>query len=434
MKIVLHIGMPKSGSTALQMGLHRNAASLQQHGVVYPSGDKYNLPKNHNILICAMRSAKRLPRAFKQIYSGQWETMRRDVEDFLTRVAERAVKGEAQILVLSGEMLFREMPPSSIAKLQEILRRLDPDGDPEIEVVAYVRRPADYYVSSMQQQLKASRNITVSKPVRYRAVLESYAPIAKTLTVVGYDRRTLHGGEINRDFLTRIAPDFGSDFRVKGLEKINAMNTTLSAEGMDLVHAYRSQNHPHSDRKFTSDTGEILRRLTALDAMVPGFVRPRPHEQVATYVDNSSVDLLWLRDRFGVAFADVDYDAIRSDLPPLAPPEHVGDVCAMDPTRRAALTDALLSDLSNTVDEGRGDAEADKADPLMRMVRTCTSDPNLREELTQWTLHAVAQRVRRDQPLHFKVTAPPVNQTAPTANQEKGTEPRSLSLLKWLNR
>ena len=87
-------------------------------------------------------------------------------------------------------------------------------------------------------------------------------------------------------------------------------NQTISAEGMDILHRYRCRNHAGADDVFTKDTDALIKVIEALEAAEAPH-RPTLHPAIARYVNGASVDLLWLRDRHGIVFADVDYAAPR---------------------------------------------------------------------------------------------------------------------------
>ena len=60
-RIILHIGMPKAGSTALQAALAAARRPLGKAGVLYPKG-----AFNHNFLVAGIAPVNRLGRVFAQ--------------------------------------------------------------------------------------------------------------------------------------------------------------------------------------------------------------------------------------------------------------------------------------------------------------------------------------------------------------------------------
>lgn len=338
MKLVLHIGMPKAGSTALQGGLLARQRELGRHGIVYPAGG--DLPKNHNMLICGLFRGENLPRLFRQIYTGDNRRMRREFAAFLAKLRTTVDTSGADTIILSSEMMFRNLGPKKITQLREILAELAE----EVQIVAYVRSPASFYLSRVQQGIKATSRIFPFTPVSYRAELKSYASLGADLTVAVYDRASLRGGDITLDFLSRVAPD--AVIAVEG-QAIREANTSMSAEGMDIVQRYRAANHASADGRFTPDTGEVLKAIAKIEAKEGGFTKPSALDHVRDYLERASVDLLWLRDRFGAVFPDIDYNRIAADVIPPPPPKRIADVCAFDPGLRDLMAMRVIHQLSS---------------------------------------------------------------------------------------
>ena len=332
MKLILHIGMPKAGSSALQSSLRKASPQLCRRGLLYPGGGE--LPKNHNMLVCSFVPPPELPRVLRQVYGGDKRRVRPAFEGFMRTLEAAVEQNKPDILVLSGEMLFRKFGTQRARALKRALSRLSD----EVTVVAYVRSPAQYYLSLVPQALKASSRISHPRPVPYRWELESYTRITDDIHVVAYERSALLDGDITRDFLHRFAPGRGDAL---GRKQLQQRNQTISAEGMDILHRYRCRNHAGADDVFTKDTDALRRAIEALEA-AEGPHRPTLHPEIARYVNGASVDLIWLRDRHGIVFADVDYDQIAGDLPRPPPPQSIAEICPVDAGRRDRMLAAIL--------------------------------------------------------------------------------------------
>jgi hypothetical protein len=344
MKLFLHIGMPKAGSTALQQTLGAAAADLEPKGICFPVG--HGLPKNHNMLVGGFLEHEKLPRLFRQIYANDDRRMRRDFRNFMAGLLARIATSKAHTIVLSGEMLFRKMGPRKIAALRDMLQ---PFAD-QITVMAYVRSPAQFYMSQVQQVLKASHKIVEPGPRLYRGPLESYEALTDDIRVVPYAREGLYGGDIARDFLHRLSPKLGDILRD---EQICQSNQTISAEGIDILQKYRKYGHPEENGTFTPDTGEVINLIAEAEAEIGGFTKPVVHEHVRDYLSCASVDLLWLRDRHGITFGDIDYDRITDRLSPPSPPDEILDICQLDQNLRDRLAVTVMHRLAERATEGR---------------------------------------------------------------------------------
>ena len=149
MKIILHIGIHKTGTTSIQYFCTRNARFLQEFGVHY--GLRKNLFHNVNFI-------------------GIWLAQERheEVKAYFEGVLHEAARSRMNSLLLSGESLFainRRSPgvdaisgkaywlreEKSVNALASML------SGHEVEVICYVRRQ-DVWVESFYNQMIKSRN------------------------------------------------------------------------------------------------------------------------------------------------------------------------------------------------------------------------------------------------------------------------------------
>jgi hypothetical protein len=337
MKIILHIGMPKSGSSALQAGLHAMRDELTGTGILYPeSGRGWH---SHQYLVYGSVAPERLPRQLLQAYGNDVQAIGRDGEAWLSALEKTIEATGPHTLILSEESLFKAATDDGLAWLNERLRRL---GD-AVSVVTYVRRPSDYYLSAVQQTLKASHRIAGPGPVAYRSTLEGYARhVADQMHVMKYEPAAWQDRDIVRHFLTSLIPT-GRALTVMSAQEVNS---SLSAEAMALLAEYRRQIWPHDHNRFTPDTNRLVRALIAVDKEVGGDRRPHLHDSIRWAIDHESIDLRWLRDEFGVVFDGIDYNAIHPAPARRPAAREVDDICPVDTKRQADVTFQLLRQLT----------------------------------------------------------------------------------------
>ena len=328
MRVLLHIGMTKAGSSALQAGLFAVRRELPGCGVLYPDGGRV---RNSQILLLqGLLPAERLPRGLQRLYGGDIGGLERDMHAWMAGVETAIDATRPHTLILSEEFLFYVVDESALTELR---RRMLSLGH-TVEVVVYVRRPSEHYLSSVQQLLKASHRIPGPNPVAYRPTIEGYANhVADRMHVVEYDRSDWPDGDILRHFLTAFVPDANACASVP----LEDVNESLSAEAMSLLAEYRERIWPDQHNRFTEDTNLVVRALAASDMEVAGDRAPSLHEHVARRVDQTSTDLPWLRETHGIVFDGVDYSAIQPAAdhhPPLA---SVDCMCPVDSSRRDEL-------------------------------------------------------------------------------------------------
>lgn len=334
MRIILHIGMPKAGSSALQAAFAGTRRALRKAGILYPRG-----AFNQNFLIAGLVEPDRIGRLFRQHYGDDDGAVRSDFAAYWRNIVEAIERHRPSDVLLSGESLFGALGHAGPEPLRAMLAPLAA----ETEIVCYVRRPSDHYLSQVQQQLKASWNIRPVGPVTYRRPIEAAMKAADRVHVIPYERSRFPGGDIVADFASRFLPAVATEL---GAASNPGQNPSMSAEAMDIVQAFRRDRHHDENDRFTRDTGMLRQRLAQREAGLGGPRRPQLLPHVRDLIDRSSVDIVWLRDTFGVVFDGIDYRAIAPE--PGFAVGSVAEICAIDRERRAALAEAARIDAGIT--------------------------------------------------------------------------------------
>ncbi|MGJ8621915.1 MAG: hypothetical protein ACSHW1_04000 [Yoonia sp.] len=135
----IHIGMPKTGTTALQGYLHRNAPFLAENGIHYMATGrdrgtgKARLISHNSVAMNMIRGWRGAPEnqseAFAQEYAAQTDKQ----------------------CVISSEMFFgRDLSPLTSHVLN--------NGDIPVKVIVYIRRLDDFLEAEYKQRVKNGRN------------------------------------------------------------------------------------------------------------------------------------------------------------------------------------------------------------------------------------------------------------------------------------
>jgi hypothetical protein len=231
MKILLHMGQGKTGTTALQKSLNAAAGMLRARNVLYPQfGQGFD---NHQLLVALIGNPDRIfPATLEKLGGAQgaieaarvaWEMTCDDIR-----------RSRPELLVLSSEYLAGADSMAK-ARLGDLLSRLSDDITP----VIYIRHPVDHYRARLQQTLKArDRCYPPRIPDLKAAILESEAAFSRRPELVVFDRKKLHGGDVVEDFATRfLAPCVTA----AELPRIQA-NVGLSAEALVLMVRLRAES------------------------------------------------------------------------------------------------------------------------------------------------------------------------------------------------
>ena len=338
-KIILHIGMPKAGSTALQAALVAARRPLRKAGVLYPKG-----AFNHNFLVAGVAPPDRLGRVFAQQYQGDADRIRVDFAAFWQGIVAAIDRRRPEVVVLSAETMFSGLWSGG----PEPLRRLVAPLDARLEIVCYVRRPSDYYLSMAQQQLKASSTLPVAGPVGYRRPLEAARAVADAVHVIAYDRAQFPDGDIVADFATRFLPAAGAGLRAVPDPKVKP---SMSAEAMDIVQAFRRERLLEG-----LDAGQQVAHARMADLGGVELERARAGPPAGACMDHDAGSVVEVgahpvengglrRDSEGVALGRVA-QIEEHEVLPAGRPQHL----ALDPDRPHAVH--VLADLRAEVVDG----------------------------------------------------------------------------------
>ena len=234
---------------------------------------------------------------------------------YLEEIAEQVKEASPEVVVLSAELLFRPHQEASIRRLRDRLRAVVGDTT----VVAYVRRPSDYYLAVVQQRLRSDPIVITPGPIAYRSILDPYrAVFSRDLRVVGYGDY-----DVIEDFASRFLPELGNfAFKTQA-----GMNVSSSAEIMAAMHDPRVRKSADRSHRIRKHLEADLKRIASNLGLKLDKARLRP--EVEHHINHASVDLLWLQDEFEIAFEGVDYAQVR-ERSAMTLPATVHAICEVD--------------------------------------------------------------------------------------------------------
>ncbi|WP_171211834.1 hypothetical protein [Ruegeria sp. HKCCA5426] len=260
-KLIVHIGSPKTGTTAIQNALANARETLKSSGVVYPRGlinriSRNEILDNHNeILDVIIRDPKNWGRSSRLLYG--------DVDSERLKKTEGSrflneLKG-AERVVLSAELLFGYRP-DDIGKFFDLCREC---GFQQPLVVAFLREPVGLYVSMAQQVLRGSAALPPPSGFRmnYCGSLGKWTKRENTqLEAVAYDSVTdvvNHFGQLINEHM---------DTQVGGkLKSLPNMNKSISAEAMILLQDYQKRFRAKGENRVTHEVNELVEVFRSLN-------------------------------------------------------------------------------------------------------------------------------------------------------------------------
>lgn len=224
--VYLHIGSPKTGTSALQYFLLQNREVLHKYGIEYP---KHLIDPNG----ISSGNAEQLVRYLKKddIQKDDIQNARRFIEFVLNNDCER--------VVLSSEYFYR-LQSEGIAVTKELLSGVD------TKVIVYLRREDNVFISAYNQGVKRARRtalITAWYIKRLSNVRSAYIEVSKWSRICGgdnmiirvYEKQQYAGGSVFSDFLhilnleltdeyERPPRNINPAYRVDALEMMRLLN------------------------------------------------------------------------------------------------------------------------------------------------------------------------------------------------------------------
>lgn len=302
-KLLLHIGTGKTGSTSIQHALYYDP--ILSHHFAYPKLG----PLGHNFLSVLFRDFDDLTRGYQYKYQNNKKRYVEDKEKLLNEV-KRLVEIDKP-LVISAESFFR-LKPGEIKILKQYFQEI---GMQDVMVLVYIRRPSDFYLSIVQQKIKASFDFNSPYEFRYPFIdtiyrWKEYFP--GHLRVRLFDKETLFNGCVVQDFL-REACGF---FQIEGLNISNislpTKNTSLSAEAMIALQRYRKQYCTTSNNKLTTASKLVLEKLSSIPSDIKQ-TKPVLKQELAAIIDyNHSEDLKKIQAWYDISFKTLNSSKMES--------------------------------------------------------------------------------------------------------------------------
>ncbi len=286
--LFLHIGINKTGSSAIQRFLAENPRMLLRHGVLYPRSGRHE--NAHYLLSSALGFGP----VEKARDAGEAASAR-TLERLRVRLESESRRHPAARVVLSSEQFVRPLDPRPVRGLLAAF---------DCRIVVYLRRHDHWWASAYGQALK-----TVSHPPwgmgpeayiawsrerqpgqrRYRPLLERWCSVfgRENIIVRPYEPMQNPDGVV-ADFLRTIgAPELAAQAGIA----VDRVNTALDAGTLALLEiVQRAGIDPRTQRR-------LRRRL--VDSAIPAAdIRILPPALRCELLEENRADYAWIAHEF----------------------------------------------------------------------------------------------------------------------------------------
>jgi hypothetical protein len=285
---ILHIGMPKTGTSSIQRSLN---GFVDANFVWYQD---HKGRTNHSPAVFGTIGA--MTRHMRSSGISEPESIAQEKFDEMIRFA-----GERSLLVSGEGMTFLELE-----QLRDFAGYLRSRSLEKFTIVAYVRSPVGY-VTSLARATKGGslKNLPLRRSINYRAFFEKFDQVFGRDNVLlwKFDPSSFPSGCVVQDFCAKIGIDVRPD-------KIVRENESLSREAIALRYTYYRRGIAIGSTSLTPrERLRLSRRLKGIGSrkfrFSPNLLRP--------FLELNGQDIEWMEQRLGQSLEEPAWDEHRDD-------------------------------------------------------------------------------------------------------------------------
>lgn len=263
LKLILHIGAGKTGTTALQSFLKINQSMLHHNGVHYMESPQWG-DNSHHLLGFALWGKEHL--ALPNIPDIDFKSLEQKMVAELNKLPKNI-----HTVIISSEILFEIAGSPKIAPLKEFIKT----NFAETKIIAYLRRQDEHIQSLYQHWIKTGhkqfRGKTIGEFIRdfkgddYYEKLSAWAQHfgKETLQVKVYEKSQFKQNNIFADFLDTFQVEISDDFNLPGNDN---SNLSINPEATEILRLCKSFDYNQLKEIWPDSTKPNLTGYSLLSA------------------------------------------------------------------------------------------------------------------------------------------------------------------------
>ncbi|MCP9480894.1 hypothetical protein NNA36_02860 [Shimia sp. CNT1-13L.2] len=265
MKLLLHVGPPKSGTSAIQSCLQQSKDELAQKGI-FAVCEKSLM---NQALSLDLMEQEQMTKAAVILKFGSAKEAREWSAENWKNLEKEIKEKQPKLTIISEEFLF------SVPDKNALRARLETMFD-SISVVAYLRDPVARFPSGFNQKIRGGKSL--SGILQRRKLVPEFKPNLmqyveafgqEAMIVRHFDRANFPDGSLEKDFAGIISSLMGEDITL--VESEATANESLpgaAVAALLMMNEYWTHNKDASDRPLVARRRNLIRRLRELPSIM----------------------------------------------------------------------------------------------------------------------------------------------------------------------
>ena len=297
MKIIIHAGMGKTGSTTIQYTFSGLAQAVYTYAPTWgPKGAGTTKDHNHTFLQCFAPKHAKLRYLPLLEHADKSESQLRLLRDRQRQALTTALENNTKPAFLFSSEIIGSGYPQWIKNLAEYCRRFSDD----IQLIAYVRSPAAFMQSAFQQSVK-TRNDASTLPLmvwpgyrhRFQRLDECFG--RDNVRLKHFNRSQLSGGDVALDFAAQLGVPLTK-------QQVIHKNEGITREAVALLYTFKTLLPPRKPNPCRATKRQAFAQRLA--GIGDGKLQFAP-AVVAPVLKKHRADLDWIAARLGERIEDL---------------------------------------------------------------------------------------------------------------------------------